>query len=785
MPDPKDVFEATPQSVERVLMEQGRGFYVPSYQRPYAWDKNNVQPLFDSILEGIGALAETADAITFIGTFIFVHDTAYKTVEPQVKDVLPGQVFLVIDGQQRLTTLCVFAAALHHELSKCEARLLRQGELDQWLKSQLIVLKTRLLSVLRMDKLFGDDQERFYPRLIRAHEDSWSCWQASARYESPTAALLHAYSRWAVDRAAVEPTHAFTPFRWGWEDAVGTGDPCRPHFEVLAGAYRIAHQALKRFQDGHVGEEELVPDAVLSLTGLTPAQAERYFVNPPPPSIAQLWSGEDDDQVAVWTKRTSRLLMFTRFLLERVAVTQVLVKKEEYAFDLFEALNTRGEPLTAYETFRPVVIKAERLELFQQSPSAAHLETVERFVAKERAKTSDRLLIPFALYQEGYKLRKRPRDQRNWLRRTYDASPGLAAKREYTFGMSVVATFLNTLWDGAKQGDFELVEEWLKSNSMEATDRRWARFCLRVLADANHDITAAALSRFVERILLASTGDRAAAAREFAVVLRAVTAFWVVWRGAHVGTSGIDKVYDRLMKGAAAQAAGAAIEPLNRSAGTVPASSAVVDFLRRELEGAGLAVRESWVNRAASVPVYTQSRELTRLLLAAASHDQIPDETQPGFTRDGKQDSCPTLTMDWWLSGLEIEHVAPLKNPGTWSADVYTEERVNTLGNLIMLPPDSNRSAGNKDWRTKRLYYRVLASDDPAEVESLIAEARASGVDVARPTEELLARARFVPHLRALALVGDDEWRANLVSARSTAILVLAWRRLGPWLGLG
>ena len=45
--------------------------------------------------------------------------------------------------------------------------------------------------------------------------------------------------------------------------------------------------------------------------------------------------------------------------MNRVQVVVVSASKEEYAFDMFESLNTTGEPLTAFETFRPRVIEIE------------------------------------------------------------------------------------------------------------------------------------------------------------------------------------------------------------------------------------------------------------------------------------------------------------------------------------------------------------------------------------------------------------------------------------------
>ena len=52
------------------------------------------------------------------------------------------------------------------------------------------------------------------------------------------------------------------------------------------------------------------------------------------------WQKTDPSLHERRTIELSRAFLFTNYFLDRVAVTQVLVKKEDYAFDLFEALNT-------------------------------------------------------------------------------------------------------------------------------------------------------------------------------------------------------------------------------------------------------------------------------------------------------------------------------------------------------------------------------------------------------------------------------------------------------------
>ena len=54
--------------------------------------------------------------------------------------------------------------------------------------------------------------------------------------------------------------------------------------------------------------------------------------------------------------------------MHKVGVT-VVSAPGAYAFDMFESLNTTGEPLTVFETFRPKVIQAEGLDKYENSDS--------------------------------------------------------------------------------------------------------------------------------------------------------------------------------------------------------------------------------------------------------------------------------------------------------------------------------------------------------------------------------------------------------------------------------
>ncbi|GAA7412116.1 DUF262 and DUF1524 domain-containing protein [Helicobacter pylori] len=84
---------------------QEKQFVIPVYQRLYSWEKEQCKQLWDDIIKTGGN-----DQIEghFIGSIVFVHDGIYTTSHNEL---------LIIDGQQRLTTITLLFIALRDHLS--------------------------------------------------------------------------------------------------------------------------------------------------------------------------------------------------------------------------------------------------------------------------------------------------------------------------------------------------------------------------------------------------------------------------------------------------------------------------------------------------------------------------------------------------------------------------------------------------------------------------------------------------------------------------------------------
>ncbi len=97
--------DAKPLSIGKILSERQR-FVVPIYQRTYAWNKRELEPLFDQI-EG------KSDELLSTGKVAFSHYMGALLLIPDADPVFGRiQAFNVVDGQQRLTTFHLCFAAL-------------------------------------------------------------------------------------------------------------------------------------------------------------------------------------------------------------------------------------------------------------------------------------------------------------------------------------------------------------------------------------------------------------------------------------------------------------------------------------------------------------------------------------------------------------------------------------------------------------------------------------------------------------------------------------------------
>ncbi len=692
----EDVFGALPKSVLQYLCENGQGLYIPAYQRQYSWDKSKIERLVEDISHGFKMLINHEDAITFLGTIIAIHDTQYQTVNPLVKGDVPARVMTIIDGQQRLTTLLLINTVLHDSIRVKASSLKDSTDVENvWLFEECMKVTGLLAKTFEEDKDYGDGPFRYYPRMIRAYDDSWSRKRDKAEYNSPVGRYLHLYGQHCRDKA-----DKYFKFELPPEVAEHS------KHKKLGDGRRAVQNMLSAIASGEVSAYQLELPSLECMLGSKSFQEILVKAEFPEEVQTAIKADEKSDYTELL-----RLVLFANFVLTRVAVTTVTAKNEDYAFDMFESLNSTGEPLTAFETFKPRVIHFEGLDKYEKTSSFEYMQAAEAYLegftkTDDKQDATSRLIVAFASAERGEKLSKRLSDQRRFFKERFDKLGG-EAKRAFIRHLSHTALFVQHSWPDsmAKTPSIQSAEE-------AATDV--VKLCLDVMRAIKHSIVLGPLVRFYSEIRKADAEGRKIAINEFIEATLAVASFSTLWRASRRGTDNIDMHYRNLM---AQGCAAVGMPPLCRVAndGTenpAPRAALLKEALRHLLKIEGkIETKDDWVKAVARLPAYQNQRDITRLLLLAATHNSAVDKAEPGLTVAGKEGLLPMLEFKYWRddSSQTVEHIAPVTQSEGWEGELYEDgDTIHRLGNLTLLPRSENSSLSNGSWERKRLIYKVL-----------------------------------------------------------------------------
>ena len=151
------------------FLQQPKQFIIPIYQRTYSWEKPQCQQLWRDILR-VGKDAVAAGH--FIGSVVYIAKGIYVTSSvPQL---------LVIDGQQRLTTLSLLLAAVAQAIAcrgtdegitakKIENYYLFNTEEEGDLQYKLLLTRTDKLTLTRLVEGKDLPDSGISPRVVDTH----------------------------------------------------------------------------------------------------------------------------------------------------------------------------------------------------------------------------------------------------------------------------------------------------------------------------------------------------------------------------------------------------------------------------------------------------------------------------------------------------------------------------------------------------------------------------------------------------------------------------------------
>ena len=754
-----DIFAAKADNFENTMTSHSGsvGFRVPEYQRTYDWNAENIKRLLEDCLNGFYYLSrpKNEESYTFLGTIILVSEKPESTFD--------GSSLSVVDGQQRLTTLTLLCCALIEEL------FLRQDEVHNfqestknWIKREIDFISERLFDCV-IGQLRRRGRTADFPRVVRYPEDNRGFSRSEAEYRSVIAKFLMDFADHYSQGDAASIL----------EQTDNNSDACRLFQnykyikeQVELGIYKGDETAdTKRQSDlehNRVDHKDFEKAGLRNLfekldTLSNPAQQNR--------AISHIASNSDSSGLI-------RMMLFSHYVLKSVILTRVETGDEDAAFDIFDSLNTTGEPLTAIETFKPRVISFENDNTgYSGSDSATHFARLEQNLnhiypeTDKRQKETKDLLVTFALYFEGHKLPLSLGSQRTYLRSKFDEAANSDIKRQMVQSLADIAEFRKTYWNR----DFIRTLDSIHHN--DTSD--WLKLCCTFISEMKTSLALPIMARYWKQYKRTNTEDT------FADAVKTLTAFLVLRRSITGTTGGIDTDFRKMMVTLCT-----GLDDSN----PLPSLDELKEKLRGYLAASRIGVenKESWVSQVCEVSLANRSQPLCRFLLFAASNNARTDQKNPGLLTREKVihgDQLAYLNFSKWQDDkyATVEHVAPDSKSGGWDEEIYRLPHTrHTIGNIILLPQKENSSVGNAPWDKKMFFYRALVAETEPERNSQFEKAKKEGLTFKKQTIDLLNEQGRLDMLDPIAEV--NQWTESIIQKRSKNILELAWDVIAPWL---
>jgi hypothetical protein len=744
------VFKNSSESVADFFQQPGVGYYIPLYQREYSWDTENVDQLMEDICSGVHDVVDgMKDPIHFLGTLILVTETdPVGNIKPLDQRALPRLVDNVIDGQQRISTITLLACQLYQKIYQLREKFPVDG--FDGLREAADTYLSTLQEVFSVDLKRGSPTHK--PIVIRASVDQWTFDGDNSNYRSEISFYLASFIE------AISTSSQFPSIK-------GTSS-------IKKNLVKI-NQFITDVEQAHVSDKSDFPPAWDLL---------KHF------SEIDLWSYSRPDLVERVENRQDpmtkeekqiceiiQLFAFSQYLLQRCCFIVIKPVSDVRAFDMFQSLNATGTPLTAYETFKPLVVNyvESSKASFKGAKSQSYLEPVDNLLsstasASTKNKLTNEFLTLFALTNSGSKLSKQFSTQRRWLNSRYDNCSSPIQREEFIRRMSELALFWTQVIDFRPRT--MLYIDGIKSVSEK--DRNIATTCILYLQKANHKMANAVLSRFYAQILRGRQG----ADREFVSACKVVAAFYTLWRSS-LSNAGLDDVYRKLLR-----------DYISWEKGDTELTLQFFStYFMGILRDRGIGAKSEWMGKAKDFLRYDEAAVVCRFALFIVSEDTVPDPDCPGLIVKGTTGSTPAyLTPERWVAEelKSLEHIAPQNQEyrSTWDSALYENDDYQRIGNLTILPTPINSSLSNRGWAEKFIYYQHLAETNQLRLTRLSSEAQDCGVTLNQQTVTLLSNTPSKHHIAPIVQLGmNGDWDKDFVDRRSERICEILWERLSQW----
>ena len=396
---------------------------------------------------------------------------------------------------------------------------------------------------------------------------------------------------------------------------------------------------------------------------------------------------------------------------------------------------------------------------------------------EQKNSRTNELLSTFSLCYDGKKLGNKFSAQRRWITDIYEKSlPAIDQKRDFLHNLAQVADFFHTAWY------MEDVEQTHHIKSIEKhPEGKFALFLIQYLKDANSKLSVPILARFYSQSIEQESID------DFVKTAKACAAFFTLWRSAR-STSGLDEIYRKFFRGSNKN------DPVNvdrhswRDHSKPISPQNIKQYFLEVLKHNKIYEKDAWITESEPFLLYnTAPQKICRFVLFVAGHDRVLDKSNPGLTTQGNRGTFSLLDLDRWKATdfKSIEHVAPQNPPSEhdWDPNIYSENRVDKIGNLILLPIDINQYLNNKGWGVKFLHYSHLGVRENKKIEELKKDADKKGIVLSQRATKSLSKANYNCTIEPILELGiGGSWDAKLIDERTQQIKDIAWETLMSWL---
>ncbi|MDV6374154.1 DUF262 domain-containing protein [Deinococcus arenicola] len=765
--DINNIFPTSTTSLQQFFTGRvGATYYIPLYQREYSWDNENVRQLLEDIITGVNSFADVdpdnsnRDRIKFLGTIILVREKEpYNNISPKKNPdpALPQAIDIIIDGQQRLSTLALIATQLYARLHKYKDNThVKDVELTSAIESSLESLQAMFSHKL------GRGKPIYKPLIIRGSEDQWVLTEKiEDYYPSPVTNFL------ARTLAAIYPD-VVTPNKKADFPKINEAKSI-----ILKNALREINSYMEKVEKAHILKDgDFLPAWELA----------KYY------SQKELWQydrvdlksdvigyeGQILDSKAKILCPVTQLLALSQFLLDRCCFTLIQPSSEEWGFDMFQSLNGTGTPLTAIETFKPLIVNAAKKDFsrFEGSEYDILFNQVDNLFkttnkAAEKTKLTNEYLSIFSLTYSGTKLSNQFSEQRQKLIKWFPDNAN--GRLQFIKHLSHLASYWQRYIKFKEGGDGIDIF----ADKLPQMEREIATVCQLYLRDAGHTMSNTILSRYFDDPNDSSNPSRL----QFAQAIKATAAFFTIWRTAQSNQS-LDASYRAMFSNV--------LSVLKSS--TLPTIDVLKEQIRIQLASEDLETFDKWYTKSKGHFGYRSGlTAICKFALFMYAHDTVLRAGNYPMLDIGNNGVSHYMTPGNWISPdfKTIEHIAP-QNPPTgsnWSDSIYDRNLVNSIGNLTLLPTDINSSVGNRNWQHKWFYYSFLGLQTQQEREDLQTQAAQAGFTLEQDILNCLMEASHSKHVMPLQKLGQNAmWDADMIDARTRNICEILYERMWKWL---